>query len=262
MPPKKSTRGSANVTTDTVGIGAEQKSPKTEEEKADGPPPPRPGDQPTMKNFCNNIKADNTIPPDIKRLLVLAKTRNEDYNRCQGTTTVFGDKECMHRQCHCITKNAARTYVPDRTIFSEAEIVALAKLVTIPYQICHRHSPILSIPFAYLKALNLDVKDMEEEIRGGIVRIRQLSVFGADVQTDILLDQLQSLVPYLTRISRQEAADARASLKRAIDEFSGSIVDERPAKRRRLEALVEVLYQQIDGTADSTIDTGLEVTKK
>ena len=215
----------------------------------------------SIVNFCQNIKPDDDTPDDVKKVLALAKQKNNAYEQCQGTTTMFGTKNCYHRQCYCITKNDGVEHLPSDSIFSKSEIKTLEEkgLLNKKYKICHRHSPVLRIPFQYLQVLNLEALTMEEQILTGIIKIRKISRSepnGSEV--DKLMDEIATLIPYLIRLTRQEAADARASLKRSIDEIMDTEVDERPKQKRKLQGIVGDLYTLLNGIPNSK-DTVFQV---
>jgi hypothetical protein len=220
------------------------------------PPPAAIG--PSMKTFCPFIKV-REAPEDVLRAILALKKRDTNYMQCQGTTTLFGDKKCHHRRCLCITRNAARTFVLDPSIFSKEEMVTLTDAAKKEYSICHRHSLKLRVPFDYLKLLQLEVSKMETEIRGGVVMIRK-NMIGKDPAMHTLLDLILDLVPQLGRISRQEAADARSSIKRGLDEFLRSETNEtnRPQKLLKLNTVYDMLVAQIDGSDEDHANTSLE----
>jgi hypothetical protein len=200
-----------------------------------------------IKNFCQNINLEEKDPL-LDKALDFAKRRNSKFARCEGTTTVFGDKNCYHRRCMCITQKDKLLFPPDPSIFSEEEIDTLEKMdggiTKLPYQICGRHSLTLRIPFVYLKKLTLFQKDLDEKILGGIIQIRKSSRDVPNDKIDSLIDEISAIIPYLTRISRQNAHNARASLKHAIDEYLDFDVDnKRPDK---LQKVVDDIYVQIN----------------
>jgi hypothetical protein len=213
---------------------------------------------PSMRTFCPFIK-DIPPPTDVLRALVALKNKDPSYVQCEGTTTIFGDKQCHHRRCLCITKNAARTFPLDPSIFSEGEMVTLRDVADNKYSICHRHSLKLRVPFEYLILLRLKVSEMETDIRGGVVMIRK-NMIGTDPEMHNLLDLILALVPQLGHISRQEAADARSSIKRGLDEFLRSETNEtnRTQKIRKLNTVYDMLAAQIDGDEKDHANTSLE----
>jgi hypothetical protein len=210
-----------------------------------------------LKTFCPNIKEGNVTPTAVEDALVVMKTKDTGYVQCAGTTTIFGAKDCVHRQCHCITRNAPQTYPADPEIFSKAELTTLAsqKKLAKKYQICHRHIPSLRIPFEYLTVLELEKSTMDETIRGGIVRIRGLAGFSDNQEFDILLKNLGSLIPYLSEMSRQDAATSRAGLKRALDGLTAANSTERPLKVQKLQRAYKQVIDLIGEENIVHIDT-------
>lgn len=252
MPPK------VTVTGKNANKGRDTTRPRAEKELNKGKKPT--SQKSVMKQFCQNITADRAVPRDVLAALEFAQTRDIKYVQCQGTTTVFGDKDCYHRQCRCITRNEKKLYAPDPFIFTATEIETMGNngLLQLEYQICHRHSPSLRIPFPYLENLELASHEMEEQIRGGIIDIGKITTKSGDDEFNTLLAQISTLVPYLTHINRQEAADARASLKRAIDMIVGANVDDMPSHKRKLQSIVDGIYTHIDGAIDTVADTTLD----
>lgn len=214
----------------------------------------------SMRSFCPNITNDTSVPNDVKAALLIMKKKDQTYEQCAGTTTIFGNKDCVHRQCYCITKEPAARFPADHAIFSTTEIQALRGrgYLEKTYRICHRHSKKLRIPFEYLLVLGLYAKALDEKIRGGIIQVRAMATLHKDDAFDALLDDISGLVPYLSRIGRQEAADARSSLKHAIDELLIVGVDERPAKKAKLERVFNGMSSLINGSPDVLVDTKLE----
>jgi hypothetical protein len=206
----------------------------------------------SMKRFCPNITNDRETPPAVMKALTVLRRKDESYVQCEGTTTIFGNKDCVHRQCYCITKDDAKTYEADAQIFSITEISGLrdAGYLKKQYKICYRHSKKLRIPFVYLTVLDLIAKKLEAEIRGGVIQIRKLVQNKEDGQFDDILDDLLALIPYLSYINRQDAADARSSLKRALDNWTGAQVDDRPKKKLKLQGIVSAVHAQINGTPE------------
>ena len=238
-----------------VGVSSEQKS--------DPSPIQNEPMSKTIKSFCQNISVLDP-PDDVTAAIEIAKRNGKSYVQCQGTTTVFVDKNCFHRQCFCITQKEAKVYQAGDSLFSKSEIEVLSKrgLLQKTYQICHRHAPNLRIPFEYLKQLGLESELLDEAVRGGIIKIRKISRKEEDTELEDLIDQISVLVPYLSRIRRQEAADARSSLKLAIDNIIDANADNLPGRKNKLERIVNEIYSQINGQENMITKTELQESRK
>jgi hypothetical protein len=210
-----------------------------------------------FKNFCGNII--NTASDDERNreeeiqkvITVLQKTKTDDtvkYVRCEGTTTVFGNKLCVQRQCRCVTKNQLEPFDPNNmNMFATSEkeilIAAIAEnKLKSEYQLCNRHSSSIRLPFEYLKRLDLVAGEIESDIRGGILEIRKSS-YGGDT-IDGLLDNILTLIPFIANMGRENAHDARSSVKRALDDFILS--EDEPAKLQKIEEVYTSIHTAIN----------------
>ena len=230
---------------------------KSEEKKSNTPPPPvlppRAG-QKGFTNFCPHLSKTSTTPQDVVELLATKEVQKRGYVQCAGTTTLFGQKDCVNRQCYCITKNAAETFPPSPAVFSTAEMETLvnAGLTTTPYQMCNRHATTLRIPFAYLHALELKQTELADAIEGDILFTRDRATETDDSELVQLMDLMDKLLRHIKeRTGRQEASNARASIKRAFDHFTSDDDVNRSTKRKRLTTTMETMFDIIaDGRQD------------
>jgi len=211
-----------------------------------------------FKNFCGNIintesDDEKKREADIQKVVgVLQETKTDEtveYVRCEGTTTVFGNKLCVQRQCRCVTKNQPDDFDPiEMNMFAPSEKKILSAAITDEklksrYRLCNRHSSSIRLPFEYLKQLKLAVGAMEKEIRGGILEIRKSS-YGGDT-IDGLLDNILTLIPFIANMGRETAHDARSSVKRALDDYISSD-DEPPEKLQKIQDVYTTIHATIN----------------